>query len=774
MRHTSVDLCGTWKFVITEEIFRTLDELRKSDLEILEGTVPGNFELDLQENGEIDDPFRGLNILDIREYEYCHLYMWRSFGADEDDNRDAFLVFEGIDCISEVFLNSEKVGETDNMLIDHTFNVTGKLTDDNELFIHIIPVMEKAKEYSYPPGVTAAQASFPSLYIRKAPHMFGWDIMPRALSGGLWRPARLEYRPEERIDRVFCETCSITSDRTSATLRLYYRMNLGNTVDNEYRIRISGDSEGAQFSEEAPVIFDAGFCTIPVECPMLWWPRGRGDQNLYTITVQLFKNGRVIDEKKFRHGIRTVRFIHTGVTDKEGRGTFHFEVNGEKIFCRGTNWVPLDAFHSRDIKRVDRAMEMIKDLDCNMILCWGGNVYESDRFFDLCDEYGIMVMQDFAMACGIYPQDREFQERLETEARAVIRRLRNHPSLVLWIGDNENDAAHSWHHRGDPNNNILTRKLLPGILREEDPTRGYLPSSPWISDEAYIEGTEYLPEEHLWGPRNYYKGPFYSESLCHFVSEIGYHGCPSPGSMKKFLSEEKLWPWRNNKEWELHSTNAIPGVSPDAYRVELMAKQIEYVFGEVPGNLEEYAFASQAVQAEAKKFFIELFRTWKWRKTGILWWNLLDGWPQLSDAVVDYFFTKKLAYSYIKRAQNIFSLAVREPRGKAQTVVACNDTGEDIRFAYTLREIETGKPVAEGAGLAEADAVTELKQIPYVDKMHRFYLIEWDTDMGEKGVNHYLAGVPPFTLETYRRWITKAGFLDDEPDYGWMKNKSDQ
>src|SRR5439155_26535148 len=276
--------------------------------------------------------------------------------------------------------------------------------------------------------------------------------------------------------------------------------------------------------------------------------------------------------------------------------------NGERLFVLGTNWVPLDAYHSRDRDRIGPALDLVEDLGCNMIRCWGGNVYEDDRFYERCDRAGILVWQDFTMACAIYPQDGEFRRRLETEVRQVVRRLRQHPSIALWVGDNECDQKYmSGHRRRDPNDNGLTREVIPGVLRDEDPSRAYLPSSPYADAVAFAAGEAYLPENHLWR-RDFYKDTFYTASLCHFASEIGYHGCPSPDTLRKFLSPDKVWPFSDNEEWLLHSTSPIPGVDIHDYRVDLMARQVRTLFGSVPESLDDFAFASQSSQAEALKF----------------------------------------------------------------------------------------------------------------------------------------------------------------------------
>ncbi|HZP84542.1 MAG TPA: hypothetical protein VFB21_23105, partial [Chthonomonadaceae bacterium] len=536
-----------------------------------------------------------------------------------------------------------------------------------------------------------------------------------------------------------------------ARLVLRFQAHLADLLDTHYEIEIEGRCGESQFARRERILFEAGRIVFHVADPQRWWPRGRGPAALYDVTVRLYRDGQEIDRRAFRHGIRTIELRRTSITDSFGKGEFCFVVNGEKLFVKGTNWVPADAYHSRDLERIPRMLALVEELDCNMIRCWGGNVYENDLFYDLCDEKGILIWQDFAMACALYPQDDVFCARLAEEAQKVVRRLRQHACLALWAGDNECDDAYLWSGLGDPDSNRLTREALPRVLQAEDPIRPYLPSSPYTDAEAQRAGAEFRSENHLWGPRDYFRSDFYRNALCHFASEIGYHGCPAPSSLRRFLSPDKLWP-PQNEEWLLHSTSPVPGVDIYDYRVALVCNQVREMFGSVPETLEDFARLSQYVQAEAFKFFIEMFRTAKWRRTGLLWWNLIDGWPQISDAVVDYYFEKKLAFDYIKAVQAPLCLMLREPKAWRQELVACNDTREDISLTYRLYESGAAQVLAADSRVARGDSVTPLASIPHFAGDKRFYIIEWESERGS-GVNHYLTGSPPFDAEQYRSWL---------------------
>jgi beta-mannosidase len=756
--HPHISLDGSWTLAFGDEggCHKTIAELEASGLKHVAATVPGNVELDLQAAGLLPDVFAGMNIVELRAWERRHFWYARCFEVALRPGFDAFLRFEGLDCFAEIFLNGRKIGSGDNALVEHEFPVNEVVRGgENEIVVHLRPAVEEARKYDYPPGLGANRANYESLHVRKPPHAYGWDIMPRAVSAGLWRPVSLVLRPADRLEQLFLRTLRLTGDE--AALAFHYRARLADADPRyqTYEMEIEGSCGESRFHHRERIVFEAGQVKcINVSRPALWWPRGRGEPRLYEVTARLLKNGSEVDRATWRHGIRTAALERTSRTDAAGQGEFVFRVNGEKIFVLGTNWVPADAFHSRDVARTPRMLELAEEIGCNALRCWGGNVYESDLFFDLCDEKGFLVWQDFALGCAVYPQDEDFQRRIRGEAIKVVRRLREHPSLILWAGDNECDQAYDWYSVGDPNANILSRRVLADVLRMEDPSRSYLPSSPFIDEAAYAANDHSEPEQHLWGPRDYAKGDYYRNPLCHFASEIGYHGCPAPDSIRRFISLGKLWP-PGNDEWVLHSTSPVPGIDIADYRTGLMTRQILEFFGVQPGNLDDYSLWSQFVQAEALKFFIEVFRAGKWRRTGIIWWNLCDGWPQFSDAVVDYYFEKKVAFEVIRRVQQPLTLVVKEPFDWRHEIVACNDRRHDLMISYSVRDATSNDVLVSGRKVVKADAVTLLDSIPARAAEKKFLLLEWESQDGP-GRNHYLAGSPPFDPAKYQAWFQKA------------------
>ncbi|HUU59476.1 MAG TPA: glycoside hydrolase family 2 [Phycisphaerae bacterium] len=762
MAERRISLNGTWSLHYCpddENAPCRPADLDRPDLPEIPAAVPGNVELDLIAAGKLEPPEVGNNIYGLRDLEAYQWWYSRPFAPPQiPEGCRIELVFEGLDCIASVWLNRRQVGEGDNMLVAQRFDVTDALRRGgaNELAVKIAPAALEGRRHRPDPVEHAAGLNWESLSVRKAPHMYGWDIMPRAVSAGIWRDVYLEVLPPTRWRSVYWATPRTDPAARTASVLLNWDFMTDRPDVDPLRIRVTLARDGRiALRDERPVVGTHGSRQFTVEDADLWWPRGYGRPALYDATVELLDGeGELVDTHTCRIGLRTVVLERTDATLPDEPGEFVFRVNGEKVFCKGTNWVPLDAFHSRDAAHRDRTFEMLVDLHCNMVRCWGGNVYEDHAFFDLCDEHGVMVWQDFAMACAVYPQTDAFAAAIRREAEAVVNKLRNHPSLVLWAGNNEVDQAYGWAGLAlDPNTDRLSRAVLPEVVRRCDPYRCYLPSSPYISPDVHRRGDQSLcPEQHLWGPRDDFKGPFYVESPAHFVSEIGYHGCPDRRSLEQFLEPDSLWPWQDNEQWLTHCVRAHPEAHGCDYRVPLMARQIAVLFGAVPDNLDDFILASQISQAEALKFFIERWRSGKWRRTGILWWNLRDGWPILSDAIVDYYSRRKLAYAYVQRVQADVCVICREPeRGRCE-VVAVNGTLGDAAGTAWVRDADGGSILRETDFAAAANGVSSIGRVPEAPSP-AMWLIEWRCGGGSTHRNHYLAGPRPFRLEDYRRWL---------------------
>ena len=465
----------------------------------LDATVPGCVQLDLSRAGYLpEDLFMGENIRRTEAYEDWEWWYERTFTAPAQ-KENLWLVFEGVDCLATYYLNGQQIGTSANMFIPHEFDVSSCLQEgENTLTVHLSSPVIAARDREYSPIAHQAWGPATDTALRKAPHSFGWDIMPRAITSGLWRGVRLEARDPIYFTQLFFRT-----DREPYTLM--YELSGPMAHAEGLEIEIDGHCGESGFYTRVPLsATPKGQVPFTILNPKLWWPYGYGDANVYAVSVQLFKDGFPLHQQMTHFGIRSVELERTDSTDGKN-GRFRFLINGVEIMCKGTNWVPLDAFHSRDAARYEPALALVQDIGCNMLRCWGGNVYEDHAFFDFCDRNGIMVWQDFAMACRYYPQEEDFCQQIQQEAAAIIRRLRNHPAIVLWAGDNEVDVMLACDpHPTDPTVNRITRQVLPSVVEQNDPTRPYLPSSPYISETVYAAGAlRDLPEDHLWGPRDY-------------------------------------------------------------------------------------------------------------------------------------------------------------------------------------------------------------------------------------------------------------------------------
>lgn len=827
-------LTKNWQLAIVEnqEVLKsnfnpkTAKEVLNSGFEIIKATVPGNFELDLINAGKLEDLYFGENILKAQEFENRHLYYCLSFEFDFKNKKDfdAFLNFKGIDTVAEIYLNGKLIGFTENMFIEHKFKLNEENTKNgiNDLLVHILPSEIYSRKFSLTANRAAHPWSYNQLILRKAPYMFGWDIMPRVISGGLWREAEIDYVPKTNIKNCFLFTHILNTankeenkgcnnsrndkndNNNYAQLRLVLDFCAEDDFLTDYYIRISGKCKNSKFCSTLKVYSLNGQYTFDVNNALLWWPKNYGEQNLYNVTVELIKiksqkfktlseeqitealnlnfslktaentqdDFEVLDFKNFNFGIRTVYLQRTSVAKENGK--FEFSINGKPIFAMGTNWVPTDVFPSRNKEYTLRVLKYADDLGCNIIRCWGGGIYPDEEFYSFCDEHGILVWQDFAMACGRYPLTERMKNLIKEEVEWVVKKLRNHASLLVWSGDNECDEtliANAVFLNGqrllkpNPNLNELTRNVIPFVLNEEDYTRPYLPSSPYFDEEAFLNWPNPPSETHMWGPRDFFKGDFYKNNNAHFISETGYHGCPSPKSLKKFLSDKAyndLNAFNNkeclNEEWNLHCTSPFKGKNENNYRVPLMVKQIEVLFKTVEKSREDFARQSQISHAEAQKYLIERMRIKKGHTFGIIWWNLADGWPQFSEAAVDWYGCKKLAYGYIKRSQSPFCIMCDEPQSGYLTVVACNDTVENVSVDFKITGINSDNIVARGKVTVGSGEVLKLGK--FFEEDNEMYKIEWSGT--QSGINHYTASIyKSLNYKNYLNQLKKIGFYNE-------------
>ena len=747
----TISLNGTWTLYYGPEKGGKPDKYTssiKDAMQVIPAAVPGCAQQSLVDNGLMGDPFYGENLHDFYEYEYAQWLYTRTFTLPEaPQNERLILCFDGIDTVADVYINGTWVGHAANMFVEHRFDVTDHVlwNAENEVAVHIHSVMNEARSREYTIGMRGTAHRNEICWVRKAPHCFGWDILPRLVTAGLWRGVRLEYQKPTRITETYYACSSLGRD--AITLQYACRFTTDHDTLEGFSVRIVGDCGDAHFEFTEPAHFISMNYTCTVENPRLWWPLGYGESPLYDVRMELLHHDEVVDTVCERIGLRTVRLERSFAPENQ---KFCFYVNERPIFVKGTNWVPLDAVHSRDAERLQKAHDLLLDSGCNMVRCWGGNVYEDHAFFDLCDERGVLVWQDFAFGNTNYPQTADFVPVVEEEAGKLMRKIRNHPSLAVWCTDNEIDYKNLGFEFPCRENyyNRVAYEILPRMVQAHDPYRMLIKSSPEIPGGFHMYN---VPEQHRWGARAWYKDDFYRDINANFISEFGFHGCPAPSSIRRFIPAESVWPM-HNKAWAMHSTEDIRIEKKLNGRNEMMAEHVKILYGQVPDDLDEFALLSQMYQGEAVKYQIERCRMQKWNKTGILWWNMLDGWPQISDAVVDYYFRRKLAYFYIRRVQVPVLVMIGDLNARTHPVYISNDTFSPANVEVTVTDADTDAIVFAGTYTVAANKTEAVGGIAGCVSKQRMLLIRFTVN-GKAYGNHFLTGMPPYAPENMKRWL---------------------
>ncbi|MFO7889193.1 MAG: glycoside hydrolase family 2 protein [bacterium] len=622
-------------------------------------SVPGCIHMDLYKNEIIGDPFYKSNEDSVQWIEKENWIYENKFKvSDETLTMDhIFLYFNGLDTYTDIFVNDSLVLKTDNMFREWRVECRDILKQgENRIKIKFYsPVIKdsvKASRLSY---------TLPDnrVFTRKAPYHYGWDWGPRFVTMGIWRPVVLKAWNQAVIEDLHIYQKKLTENR--AFLTAYFQiqairsLNVDISLINEKINTVLADSV---FSlKEGNNKFDMNF-SIPD--PQLWWCNGLGEQYLYSVKGELKLHGKTIDTINERMGIRSVEIVE----EKDSVGSsFKVVLNGVPVFMKGANYIPQDSFLPRVTKkRYENIIQAAVEANMNMLRVWGGGIYENDLFYDLCDENGILVWQDFMFACAVYPGDTAFLENVEKEAVQNIKRLRNHPCIALWCGNNEIDEA--WHNWGWQEQYGYSDKdsaeiwhnylkifhdVLPDAVKKFDPGRFYWPSSPkigWGREQSLREG-----DCHYWGVW-WGREPFsvYEEKVGRFMSEYGFQAIPSLKTIQKFTDSAGM-----NLQSESMQTH-----QKHPFGYELIKEYIERDY-KVPGEFKSYIYISQLLQRDGIVKAIEAHRRAKPYCMGTLYWQLNDCWPVVSWSSVDYYGIWKALHYGVKNAyQDILISPVRE------------------------------------------------------------------------------------------------------------------
>jgi beta-mannosidase len=612
--------------------------------------VPGVVHLDLYRNELITDPFyayveESLQWIGKTDWEYR-----RELSVTQEilDRKNIELVFDGLDTYAEVYLNDELILEAINMYRWWRVPIADLLrAEGNELRVvfrsPILKDLPRVGEAGYELPAANDKEENTSPYTRKAPYSFGWDWGPRFVTSGIWKPVRLEAWDDARLVDVFLRQIELGEKR--ASLEADVEILGDNSAKGSASIEILVGGETVA-SEDVEIVRGPKVHTVPfeIEDPKLWWPNGLGDQPLYAVTTRLARKGETTDESSSGIGLRTIELVRE--KDEWGK-SFKFVVNGVPVFAKGANWIPADSFLPRITrKRLEQRLGSAKKANFNMLRVWAGGVYESDDFYDLADEMGLLVWEDFHFSTSLYPADEAFLANVAVEAEHAIRRLRNHPSLALWCGNNEVETG--WEHWGWkhvlPNwlfNDYekLFHELLPRVVARHDPTRAYWSSSPSANREA-DPGSPDNGDMHYWGVWHGAE-PFekFEEIPTRFMSEYGFQSFPELKTIKSFVP-----PWEEM---------AIDSRSMLSHQKHPRGNQLikEYMLRdyEEPKDFASFLYVSQVLQAEGMKMAAEYHRRSMPRTMGTLYWQLNDCWPVASWASTDYYGRWKALQYYARR-----------------------------------------------------------------------------------------------------------------------------
>ncbi len=643
---------SNWTLQAVGDLSLVPDGIRE---QTIKATVPGCVHTDLMAAGLIPDPYVGMNELDLLWIGRTDWRYVATFDVDADtlahDRVD--VVCEGLDTLAELRLNGEKLGEADNMHIRRRFNAKPLLrAGANTLsitFAAALPYAEAMEERfgELPVHGGGSNPQHPHNFIRKMACNFGWDWGPVVVTAGVWRPIRLEAWSGARFGDVRPLVTRADEERAVIDLRVQTEAAADpGPIDIGYSLRGPDGRRLVCDPIDGAVAGSLVQTTITVDRPRLWWPAGHGDQPLYELKIKLKdERGDTVQEVVHRIGLRTSELVtepDPAPFDGLGRGAgMTLKVNGKPIYCKGANWVPDDCFpHRVTAQRYRDRIHQALGANMNMLRVWGGGVYESDTFYEACDELGVMVWQDFCCACACYSEEGPFPAQFEAEARDNVSRLSRRPSLVIWNGCNENFMGYTaWNYKGRPWHEFVDGRgwgsryyldTFPAVIDEIDPTKPYWPGSPYSGIPDVFQRDANANEfgnRHIW---DVWHGPGqYRNYLAHFPrfsSEFGFHGPPCWPTLERVIPpDQRRW---NSDAMKLHNKNGRPGQEQTRDR---MCDD----FVPPDDRFDDWLYLAQVMQARALSMGVEWFRALFPWNSGALYWQLNDAYPVSSWSAID-------------------------------------------------------------------------------------------------------------------------------------------
>ena len=654
------------------------------------GNIPGTVQADLLSLGKIPDPFKLNNEDSIQWVSEKNWQYKRSFSVSQEilKKKKHFLKFEGLDTYASVYLNDSVILKANNAFRSWEIDLSDVLKAENELRIQFqspdsIEKAEAAKlDYELPEA--------PRVFTRKPQFQYGWDWGPTIKTIGIWKNVTLTSFDIARCTDVFLETKSITDSLAEIVARL----TIETLDDNKITVEITNRNTNESLLSSFEISPNQSQYEIPfmIKNPKLWWTHNLGDPFLYDIDIELKLGSKKIERYTKKLGIRTIELI----TEKDSIGeSFYFKLNGKPVYMKGANYIPQKIMHPEIVQ--EKYVKLIDDVvsaNMNMLRVWGGGIYEDNFFYQLCDAKGVLVWQDFMFACAMYPGDPNFIENAKQEAVENVKRLRQHPSIALWCGNNENSEG--WHRWGWQNGKTEAQKqeiwsgyyalfnhILPRVVDSLNPAVDYWESSPKFGrgDPRY----QFEGDAHDWWVwHDGYPFEHFEEAVPRFMSEFGFQSFPSYETIQYFTEQDSI------------------DISHPAFATHQKHKRgfqlIRDYMGRdfpVPENDEDYVYVSQLVQAYGITKGIHAHRRAKPYNMGTLYWQLNDCWPAVSWSSIDGLGNwKALHFKAKKSFENL--LISTEAKNDSVSIYIVNDSFSEVKNSLEFELLDfSGKSICK-------------------------------------------------------------------------------
>ncbi|MGC8654449.1 MAG: glycoside hydrolase family 2 protein [Candidatus Kryptoniota bacterium] len=628
-----LSLNGTWTFKNASKHAEAYPTGKGSYM----GFVPGTVHTDLLTNNLIPDPFFGLNEKDVQWVEECDWAYVREFELVEDhlSYSMAFLFLEGVDTVSDVFLNGKFLFRTTNMFVSHKVDIKSHLKRGvNKLQIILRSPTKYAQEQEKKYGKIFAELDSYRVHIRKAQYSFGWDWGPRLATSGIWKDVYIVFSESAVIESISIQTSKVLMN--GALIQIHTSALTNGFSRHHLRWMISIDDK------PQPQIYEFPFSKklhreLKVVNVEPWWTHDLGSQHLYNCTVSLLGDEDHLIESKFlQTGFRKIELERKN--DSIGE-SFIFRLNGKRVFIKGADWIPMDSFVTRPDSGDYKALILAsKEAGLNMLRVWGGGIYEREEFYRECDASGLLVWQDFMFACASYPENDEFIKSVKIEAAQNVRRISNHPCVSIFCGNNESEWI--WHSKTGRNVNDMPgakifKDLLPGVVKSISPGISYWRSSPFGGDDPNSETEGNHHEWNIWSGYKSFRE--YEKVNPRFVTEFGFQAPPSLRTIDTFtLKTDRYIQSRVMR----HHNKQLEGTE----------RLFKFLSGEVriASDFRQQILQMQLVQAKAVKTGMLHWRARKWKTAGAIFWQLNDCWPVSSWSAVDYKKRPKALYYWAK------------------------------------------------------------------------------------------------------------------------------